>query len=173
MIETSWFTLVSLKWSHCRGVLDKITKQDYFCCTLAHQVTHNAVKPMEFGSKAARRIFVKCSWIIKLVLACLWERERAASFWPQLQKVCHSPTLPPSCFSSDPQRYSPPQELRKSQNTPLPHSHLPANMITVRVLTLAHNHSFDQSKTFSHTSLDLLFSLTEWFLPAIWTLRAN
>lgn len=88
-----------------------------------------------------------------------------------------SSTSPPPVFHQIHQDTIHPKALWKSQNTPLPHSHLPTNMITFRVLTLAHNHSFDQSKTVLPALLDLLFFFfplfMEWFLPAIWALRAN
>lgn len=68
-----------------------------------------------------------------------------------------SSTSPPPVFHQIHQDTIHPKALWKSQNTPLPHSHLPTNMITFRVLTLAHNHSFDQSKTVLPALLDLLF----------------
>ena len=68
-----------------------------------------------------------------------------------------SSTSPPPVSHQIHQDTIHPKALWKSQNTPLPHSHLPTNMITFRVLTLAHNHSFDQSKTVLPALLDLLF----------------
>ena len=106
---------------------------------------------------------------MKLVLACLREcvSEREKERYILLATATESLSFPPPVFHQIHKDTVHPKALWKSQNTPLPHSHLPATMITLRVLTLARNRSFDQSKTFSHTQLDLLFFLMEWFLPAI------
>lgn len=173
IIETSWFNMISVKMISQHGCARWNNKTWLFLLQtpaqrkLTNQVPHNAVKPMELGSKAAQWVFVKCSWIIMiLVQVCLWERERCILF-ATVTEVCTPSTYPPPVFHQIHKDTIQPKVLWKSQNTPLPHSHLPTKMITFRVLTLAHNHSFDQSKTFSHTLLDLLFFLMEWFLPDI------
>lgn len=61
--------------------------------------------------------------------------------------------------------------LWKSQNTPLPNSHLPSNMITFRVLSLAHT-SLIKAKHFRCPAWIIVFFIG-WFLLVIWTFNEN